>query len=114
MQSDPLSEFEDMSRLLPIGITAYIIASLAIFLFGDSGLTAFRSMSQYERNLSGNVEDLEQRNAELQARFARLEGMLAEGTLKAVVGAVLPFEELPKAHALLQSRGSTGKVVVTL
>jgi NADPH:quinone reductase-like Zn-dependent oxidoreductase len=40
--------------------------------------------------------------------------MLADGTLKAVVGAVLPFEELPRAHALLQGRGSTGKVVVTI
>jgi len=61
-----------MSRLLPIGITAFIVASLTIFLFGDSGLTAFRGMSQYERNLSGNVEDLVRRNAELQARLRLL------------------------------------------
>jgi NADPH2:quinone reductase len=51
---------------------------------------------------------------ELQARFARLEGMLAAGTLAPVVGATFPFAELPRAHALLQGRGSTGKVVVTV
>jgi len=61
-----------MSRLLPIGIVAFIIASLAIFFFGDSGLTAFRSKSQYERSLAANVEDLKQRNRELQARLQLL------------------------------------------
>ena len=67
------------------------------------------------RTLAGfNLSLVPHLAAEFQSRFARLEGMLAEGTLKAVVGAVLPFEELPKAHALLQARGSTGKVVVTL
>jgi cell division protein FtsB len=61
-----------MSRLLPIGITAFIVASLAIFFFGDSGLTAFRSRSQYERSLAANVEDLKQRNSELLARLQLL------------------------------------------
>jgi cell division protein FtsB len=63
---------EDMSRLLPIGITAFVIASIAIFFFGDSGLTAYRSVSLYERGLSANVEDLKQRNDELQARLQLL------------------------------------------
>jgi NADPH2:quinone reductase len=67
------------------------------------------------RTLAGfNLSLVPHLASEFQSRFARLEGMLAEGTLKTVVGAVLPFEELPKAHALLQGRGSTGKVVVTL
>jgi cell division protein FtsB len=61
-----------MSRLLPIGVTAFIIASLAIFFFGDSGLTAFRSRSEYERSLAANVEDLKRRNDELQARLQLL------------------------------------------
>jgi len=61
-----------MSRLLLIGVTAFIVASLAIFFFGDSGLTAFRSWSQYERSLSANVEDLKRRNEDLQARLQLL------------------------------------------
>ncbi len=61
-----------MSRLLPIGVTAFIVASLAIFFFGDSGLTAFRSRSEYERSLAANVEDLKRRNDELQARLQLL------------------------------------------
>lgn len=51
---------------------------------------------------------------ELQARFARLETLVAAGELKPVVGATFPFDHLPDAHALLQGRGSTGKVVVEL
>jgi cell division protein FtsB len=61
-----------MSRLLPIGITAFIVASLAIFFFGDSGLTAFQSGLRYERSLAANVEDLKQRNDQLQARLQLL------------------------------------------
>jgi cell division protein FtsB len=56
-----------MNRLLPIGIIAFIIASLAIFFFGDSGLAAYRSRSRYERSLAANVDELKQRNDELQA-----------------------------------------------
>ena len=48
----------------------------------------------------------------LQERFARLEALLADGTLKPIVGTVLPFGRLPEAHALLQGRASVGKVVV--
>lgn len=61
-----------MSRLLPIGIIAFIIASLAIFFFGDSGLAAYRSRSRYERSLAANVEELKHRNDELQARLGLL------------------------------------------
>ena len=61
-----------MSRLLLIGVTAFIVASLAIFFFGDSGLTLFHSWSLYERSLAANVEDLKQRNEDLQARLQLL------------------------------------------
>lgn len=61
-----------MNRLLPIGIAAFIAASLGIFVFGDSGLSAFRSLSRYEQGLEANVESLKQRNQELQAELARL------------------------------------------
>lgn len=49
---------------------------------------------------------------ELRQRFERLLRAVATGDVKPVVGAVFPFAELPRAHALLQGRGSTGKVVV--
>jgi NADPH:quinone reductase-like Zn-dependent oxidoreductase len=67
------------------------------------------------RTLAGfNLSLVPHLAAELQTRFARLEGLVAEGVLKPVVGAVFPFDRLPEAHALLQGRGSTGKVVVEL
>ena len=67
------------------------------------------------RTLAGfNLSLVPQLAAELQERFARLEALVAAGELKPVIGAVFPFERLPEAHALLQGRGSTGKVVVEL
>ena len=67
------------------------------------------------RSLSGfNLSLVPHLAGELQARFAHIEEMLAGGALRPVVGAVYPFERLPEAHALLQGRGSTGKVVVTV
>jgi NADPH2:quinone reductase len=79
------------------------------------GIVFPSALVQPSRTLTGfNLSLVPQLAEDLQARFARLEGMVGEGTLKVVVGAVLPFEELPKAHGLLQGRGSTGKVVVTL
>ncbi len=65
------------------------------------------------RTLAGfNLSLVPHLAGELQARFARLEAALAAGRLRPVVGAVLPFDALPEAHALLQGRRSTGKVVV--
>lgn len=34
--------------------------------------------------------------------------------IKPIVGHVLPFNQLPKAHTLMESRKSTGKIVITL
>jgi len=90
----------------------YLHAALQLLRMG---IVFPSTLVQPSRTLAGfNLSLVPQLAEDLQARFARLEDMLGEGTLKAVVGAVLPFEELPKAHALLQGRGSTGKVVVTL
>ena len=73
------------------------------------------ALVQATKSLSGfNLSLVPHLAGELQARFARIEGMVASGALRPVVGAVLPFERLPEAHALLQSRASTGKVVVAL
>jgi NADPH:quinone reductase-like Zn-dependent oxidoreductase len=73
------------------------------------------ALVQATRTLAGfNLSLVLHLAPELHARFARLEELLAAGALAPVVGAVLPFAELPRAHALLQSRASTGKVVVEL
>ncbi len=67
------------------------------------------------RTLAGfNLSLLPRLAGELHSRFERLERLIAAGALRPVVGAVFPFERLPAAHALLQGRGSTGKVVVEL
>jgi NADPH:quinone reductase-like Zn-dependent oxidoreductase len=45
--------------------------------------------------------------------FRRLEELQAQGLVRPWVGAVFPFTEAPGAHELLQSRGSTGKLILT-
>jgi len=90
----------------------YLHAALELLRMG---LVFPSTLVQPSRTLVGfNLSLMPHLAEELQSRFAHLEDMLGEGTLKAVVGAVIPFEELPRAHALLQGRGSTGKVVITL
>jgi len=90
----------------------YVHAALELLRMG---LVAPSAMVQSTRSLSGfNLSLVPHLAAELQSRFARIEEMLASGAIKPVVGAIVPFERLPDAHALLQSRGSTGKVVVQL
>jgi hypothetical protein len=61
-----------MRRLLPLGFVTFTCASLAIFFFGDSGLTAYHGMRRYEQSLAANVAALKQRGAELEARLQRL------------------------------------------
>ena len=73
------------------------------------------ALVQATRTLAGfNLSLVLHLAEELQARFARLEASLATGALRPVIGATLPFAELPRAHVLLQGRSSTGKVVVTV
>lgn len=67
------------------------------------------------RTLAGfNLSLVPHLAGELQERFARLESLLAAGDLRPVVGEVLPFAQLPRAHARLQGRHTVGKVVVTV
>ncbi len=79
------------------------------------GVVLPSALVQATRTLAGfNLSLILHLAEELQARFARLERALVAGTLRPVVGAVLPFAGLPRAHALLQGRSTTGKVVVEL
>lgn len=67
------------------------------------------------RTLAGfNLSLVPHLAGELQGRFARLESLVAAGSLRPVVGEVVPFAELPRAHARLQGRATVGKVVVAL
>ncbi len=94
------------------GRVRYLHAALELLRMGAMIPSAF---VQSTKSLSGfNLSLVPHLAGELQARFARIEAMLAAGSLRPVVGAVFPFERLPEAHAFLQSRASTGKVVVTL
>ncbi len=79
------------------------------------GLVGPSAMVQATKTLAGfNLSLVPHLAEELQGRFARVERMLADGTVRPVVGSVLPYGRLPEAHALLQGRASTGKVVVEL
>ena len=49
----------------------------------------------------------------LKAAMIKLVGWWTEGRIRPVVGATYPAEEAAKAHAFIQDRGNTGKVVLT-
>lgn len=67
------------------------------------------------RTLAGfNLSLVPHLAGELRERLASILALVTVGELKPVIGAVLPFGELPQAHSLLQGRRSTGKVVVEL
>lgn len=67
------------------------------------------------RTLAGfNLSLVPHLAGEMHERFDRILAAIAAGTLRPVVGATVPFAELPRAHALLQGRDSVGKVVVTV
>ncbi len=61
-----------MRRLSPILIVIFLVASVLIFLFGDSGVLAFRDLESYRQRLALNVESLQQHNRSLTAELADL------------------------------------------
>jgi NADPH:quinone reductase-like Zn-dependent oxidoreductase len=66
------------------------------------------------RTVAGfNLVNLFDRPDLFEASFSRLEALSTQGLLKPWIGAVFPYSQAPQAHALLQSRGSTGKVILT-
>lgn len=63
-----------MRRLSPILIVIFLVASVLIYLFGDSGVLAYRDLESYRRRLELNVESLYQHNKNLTAELADLKG----------------------------------------
>ena len=94
------------------GRVRYLHAALELLRMGALLPSA---LVQPTRTLAGfNLSLVPHLAGELQSRFGRIEAALAAGTVRPVIGATFPFARLPEAHALLQGRGSTGKVVVEL
>lgn len=60
-----------------------------------------------------NLVHLFDRRGLFDESFRRIEELSMKGLVRPCIGAVFPFTEAPKAHELLQSRGSTGKVILT-
>src|SRR5271169_1750392 len=63
-----------MRRLSPILIVIFLVASILIYFFGDSGMRAFNDLESYRRRLAANVESLMQHNRNLTAELADLKG----------------------------------------
>ncbi len=61
-----------MRRFTLLALLAYVSASLLVYSFGDSGLTAFTRLDDYRDRLGRNVQDLEGLNRSLQAELASL------------------------------------------
>jgi len=72
-----------MRRLLPILMLGFIFASLLIYVFGDSGLYAFRRLADSKESLVQNVARLEERNAELARELASVKSSSERNTLMA-------------------------------
>jgi hypothetical protein len=61
-----------MRRLLLFTLLAYTIGSLLVYLFGDSGISAFDRLTEYRDRLERNVKDLDGLNRSLQAELGSL------------------------------------------
>ena len=61
-----------MRHLLPIFLPGFIVASLLISLFGDSGVLAYRRLERYRESLAANVEKLQAKNSSLKNELADL------------------------------------------
>lgn len=90
----------------------YVRALLELFRMG---VVIPFALVQPCRTLAGfNLSLVPHLAPHLRARYEGLSQAVETGKLKVVVGRVFGFSELPQAHALLQGRGSVGKVVVTV
>jgi hypothetical protein len=61
-----------MRRFLLLALLAYTTGSLLVYLFGDSGVSAFNRLAEHRDRLERNVKDLDGLNRSLQAELASL------------------------------------------
>lgn len=61
-----------MRRFVLFCLLAYVTGSLLVYGFGDSGITALRSLAGYRDRLEKNLSDLEALNRSLQAELESL------------------------------------------
>ena len=112
--------------LAPMG--RYIIYGMAS-VSGKAGLNYLRAAREFlalpriqplqmvasNRTLSGfHLGTLDPAHPYFHAAAAEILDLHERGVLRPFIGAIFPFEKIRQAHAHLQSRASTGKVVVTI
>jgi hypothetical protein len=106
-----------MRRLFPVLILVFSVASLLIYLFGDSGLLSYAALSSYRAKLAANVADLEARHGGLQGRLtavrtdpdtekvmARSQGWYEPGEQVVKIEGISPPQELNMVGDLLRYR----------
>lgn len=74
----------------------------------------FRTVETCRTLIGFNLSLLPQKTGALRDAAAGLFAEVAAGRLKPVLGPRFPFERLPDAHRALASRGTTGKVIVSV
>ena len=90
-----------MRRLLPVFVLGFIIASLLIYVFGDSGLFAYRRLETYRETLAANVDKLQSRNSSLNDDLASLRSDPEASLVMARhIGLVQPGEEVVKVEGM--------------
>ncbi len=96
-----------MRRFLPLFATGFLIASLLIWLFGDSGLRAMSRLERYRSDLEANVESLRERNAALEADRKRLRESVETNELAARdIGLYRPGDRVIRIEGLSVRRGA--------
>jgi cell division protein FtsB len=86
-----------MRHLFPLIIGIFLVASLLIYLLGDSGLLAYGDLESHRQRLAANVESLQQRNKNLSAELAGLKESDEQNILLARrIGLYRPGEEVVK------------------
>jgi cell division protein FtsB len=96
-----------MRRLLPLLATGFLIASLLIWLFGDSGLRVTARLERYRGDLEANVESLRERNAALEADRKRLRESVETNELAARdIGLYRPGDRVIRIEGLSARRGA--------
>jgi cell division protein FtsB len=94
-----------MRRLLPIFATGFLLASLLIWAFGDSGLRATARLDRYRASLEANVESQRARNQALEADLKRLrEDPEANVLLARELGLYRPNDEVIRIEGLTRRR----------